>query len=81
MLSEPGVDFTGGQFLLVENRPWQQAIGTVVDIPQGAFILFPTNERPVQGTRSVMRASMRHGVSRVTSGLRETLGIIFHDEA
>tara|TARA_R110002096_G_scaffold392176_2_gene587088 strand:- start:619 stop:1323 length:705 start_codon:yes stop_codon:yes gene_type:complete len=81
MLSQPGEDFTGGQFLLVENRPRQQAIGTAVDIPQGAFILFPTNERPVQGSRSILRASMRHGVSRVLSGERYTLGVIFHDAA
>ncbi|HKK28981.1 MAG TPA: 2OG-Fe(II) oxygenase [Alphaproteobacteria bacterium] len=81
MLSRPGEDFTGGQFLLVENRPRQQAIGTAVDIPQGAFVLFPTNERPVRGARSMMKASMRHGVSRVLSGERCTLGLIFHDAA
>ncbi|MCA8927466.1 MAG: 2OG-Fe(II) oxygenase [Alphaproteobacteria bacterium] len=81
MLSRPGQDFGGGQFLLVENRPRQQAIGTAVDIPQGSFILFPTNERPVQGARSILRASLRHGVSRVIWGERHTLGLIFHDAA
>lgn len=81
MLSRPGEDFGGGQFLLVENRPRQQAIGTAVDLPQGCFILFPTNERPVQGARSILRASLRHGVSRVTRGERYTLGLIFHDAA
>lgn len=81
MLSRPGEDFGGGQFLLVENRPRQQAIGTAVDLPQGCFILFPTNERPVQGARSILRASLRHGVSQVTRGERFTLGLIFHDAA
>lgn len=81
MLSRPGDDFTGGQFMLVENRPRQQAIGAAVDIPQGCFILFPTNERPVRGARGYMKASMRHGVSKVHSGHRHTLGLIFHDAA
>ncbi len=81
MLSRPGKDFAGGQFLLVENRPRQQAIGTAVDIPQGCFILFATNERPVQGARRLLRASVRHGVSRITHGQRFTLGLIFHDAA
>lgn len=81
MLSEPGRDFSGGQFLLVENRPRQQAIGAAVYIPQGAFILFATNERPVQGARGYMKASVRHGVSKVLSGERYTLGVIFHDAA
>lgn len=81
MLSKPGESFSGGQFLLVENRPRQQAIGTAVDIPQGCFILFPTNERPVHGARGYVKASMRHGVSKVVSGERFTLGIIFHDAA
>lgn len=81
MLSKPGESFTGGQFLLVENRPRQQAIGTAVDIPQGCFILFPTNERPIQGARGYVKASMRHGVSKVVSGERFTLGLIFHDAA
>jgi hypothetical protein len=81
MLSEPGTSFTGGEFLLVENRPRQQAIGAAVNIPQGAFILFATNERPVKGARGYMKASVRHGVSKVLSGERYTLGIIFHDAA
>jgi len=81
MLSRPGADFEGGQFLLVENRPRQQAIGTAVDIPQGCFIIFPTNERPVQGARRMLCASLRHGVSRIARGERHTLGLIFHDAA
>jgi hypothetical protein len=81
MLSRPGEDFSGGHFLLVENRPRQQAIGAAVDIPQGCFILFPTNERPVLGARGYFKAGMRHGVSKVLSGERYTLGIIFHDAA
>lgn len=81
MLSEPGRDFSGGEFMLVENRPRQQAIGAAVNIPQGAFIVFATNERPVLGARGYMKASVRHGVSKVLSGERYTLGIIFHDAA
>ena len=81
MLNRPGQDFHGGQFLLVENRPRQQAIGSAVDIPFGALIIFATNERPVPGARTTFRASMRHGVSKVTAGQRYTLGIIFHDAA
>lgn len=81
MLSRPGVDFTGGQFLLVENRPRQQAIGSAVDIPPGCFLIFSTNERPVMGSRGYLKASMRHGVSKVHSGERYTLGIIFHNAA
>lgn len=81
MLSDPGNDFSGGEFLLVENRPRQQALGTAVSIPQGAFILFATNERPVQSARGYMKASVRHGVSKVLTGERYTLGIIFHDAA
>jgi len=81
MLSVPGADFTGGQFLLVENRPRQQAIGTALEIPQGCFVIFPTNERPIMGSRGYYKASMRHGVSRVLSGYRYSLGIIFHDAA
>jgi uncharacterized protein len=81
LLSCPGEDFTGGEFMLVENRPRQQAIGDVVSLEQGGFVLFATNERPVPGARSMVRASVRHGVSRVTSGERYTLGLIFHDAA
>ena len=81
MLSRPGKDFEGGEFLLVENRPRQQSIGTAVRLRQGQAVIFPVAERPVEGTRSILRAQMRHGVSRITRGERYTLGIIFHDAA
>jgi len=79
MLSQRGKDFEGGEFLLVENRPRQQARGIVLNPDQGDVILFPVSDRPVQGKRGILRASMRHGVSPITSGQRWALGIIFHD--
>lgn len=79
LLSEPGRDFTGGEFLLVEQRPRAQSRGEVVPLQQGQAVLFPVHHRPVQGTRGEYRVTMRHGVSRVRSGVRHTLGIIFHD--
>jgi len=79
MLSAPGEDFTGGEFLLVENRPRQQSIGRVLNPAQGELLIFPVNDRPVQGARGYLRAAMRHGVSEITSGERTTLGIILHD--
>ena len=79
MLSRPGVDFTGGEFLLVENRPRQQALGRALAPQQGELVIFAVDERPVQGKRSTLRASLRHGVSEIESGRRFTLGIIFHD--
>lgn len=81
LLSEPGVDFTGGEFLLVEQRPRMQSRGEVVALEQGEAVIFPVRHRPVRGTRGVYRVTMRHGVSRVRSGIRQTLGIIFHDAA
>jgi hypothetical protein len=81
MLSAPGVDFQGGEFLLVENRPRQQSIGRVLNPAQGELLIFPVNDRPVQGARGYLRAAMRHGVSEISSGERTTLGIIFHDAA
>jgi uncharacterized protein len=81
LLSEPGTDFTGGEFLLVEHRPRAQSRAEVVPLAQGEAVIFPVHHRPVQGTRGCYRVSMRHGVSRVRSGLRQTLGIIFHDAA
>lgn len=81
LLSRPGVDFTGGEFLLVENRPRRQASGEVVSLAQGNMLIFPVSERPVAGKRGPQRATMRHGVSRVRSGERYTLGVIFHDAA
>ncbi len=79
LLSRPGVDFTGGEFLLVENRPRMQARADAIALELGEGIIFPTRERPVASVRGVARAQLRHGVSVVRSGERTTLGIIFHD--
>jgi hypothetical protein len=79
LLAEPGRDFEGGEFLLVEQRPRQQSRGEAVALAQGEAIVFPTRERPVAGSRGVHRAVMRHGVSTLRRGERTTLGIIFHD--
>lgn len=80
-LSRPGVDYTGGEFLLVEQRPRAQSRGEAIATEQGEIIIFATRERPVAGARGYYRVKMRHGVSRVRSGLRYTLGVIFHDAA
>lgn len=80
-LHAPGRDYDGGEFLLLENRPRQQSIGNAVAIPQGAAVIFPTAERPAPGARGFVKAGMRHGVSRLRSGARLTLGLIFHDAA
>jgi hypothetical protein len=74
-------DFAGGQFVLVEGRPRQQSRAHVIDLDPGAFLIFPTRQRPVQGTRGFYRAAMRHGVATLLAGERTTLGIIFHDAA
>jgi hypothetical protein len=79
LLSRPGEDFAGGEFLLVEQRPRRQSKGEVVPLSQGDAVVFPVSHRPVAGTRGHYRVTMRHGVSRVRSGQRFTLGIIFHD--
>ena len=81
LLSRPGEDFAGGEFLLIEQRPRRQSKGEVVPLRQGDAVLFPVNHRPVAGTRGYYRVTMRHGVSRVRSGSRFTLGVIFHDAA
>jgi uncharacterized protein len=81
LLSAPGEDFTGGEFLLVEQRPRAQSRGEVVPLRQGEAVIFPVHHRPVEGSRGPYRATMRHGVSRLHSGQRYTLGIIFHDAA
>jgi len=81
LLSRPSVDFTGGEFVLTEQRPRMQSRVEVVDLEQGDAVVFPVQQRPVQGTRGVYRVNMRHGVSRLRSGTRHTLGIIFHDAA
>jgi hypothetical protein len=79
LLSAPGVDFTGGEFVLTEQRPRMQSRAEVVPLRQGEAVVFPVHHRPVQGTRGVYRVNMRHGVSRLRSGRRYTLGVIFHD--
>ena len=79
LLSEPGQDFTGGEFVLTEQRPRMQSRAEVVPLTQGDGVVFAVHHRPVQGTRGVYRVNMRHGVSRLRSGRRHTLGIIFHD--
>jgi hypothetical protein len=79
LLSEPGCDFTGGEFVLTEQRPRMQSRAEVVPLAQGQAVIFPVRQRPKQGTRGVHRVNMRHGVSRLRSGERLTLGIIFHD--
>jgi hypothetical protein len=79
LLSEPGEQFTGGEFVLTEQRPRQQSRPEVVPLRRGDAVVFPVRERPVQGRNGWHRRSMRHGVSRLRSGLRFTLGLIFHD--
>jgi hypothetical protein len=81
LLSAPGEDFSGGEFLLVEQRPRAQSRGEVVRLKQGEAVIFPVHHRPVEGTRGAYRVTMRHGVSRLHCGHRFTLGIIFHDAA
>jgi uncharacterized protein len=79
LLSRPAKDFTGGEFVLTEQRPRMQSRAEVVPLTQGEAVIFPVHHRPIAGTRGVYRVNMRHGVSRVRSGHRHTLGIIFHD--
>jgi uncharacterized protein len=81
LLSEPGKDFTGGEFVLTEQRPRTQSRVEVVPLGQGEAVIFAVNVRPARGSRGYYRVAMRHGVSRVRSGSRYTLGIIFHDAA
>ena len=79
LLSQAGGDFTGGEFVLTEQRPRMQSRAEVVPLAQGEGVIFPVHHRPVRGTRGIYRVNMRHGVSRLRSGHRHTLGIIFHD--
>ncbi|HXJ79919.1 MAG TPA: 2OG-Fe(II) oxygenase [Candidatus Methylomirabilis sp.] len=79
LLSRPGEDFTGGEFVLVEQRPRRQSRADVVPLGRGDAVIFPVRYRPVPGTRGAYRVNMRHGVSRLRSGHRFTVGIIFHD--
>jgi hypothetical protein len=81
LLSEPGQDFTGGEFVLTEQRPRMQSRPEVVPLRQGDAVAFAVHHRPVPGTRGIYRVKLRHGVSRLRSGSRHTLGIIFHDAA
>ncbi len=80
-LTEPETDFSGGEFILVEQRPRAQSRAIVVTPRQGDAVIFPVHHRPGAGTRGAYRLTMRHGVSRVHAGRRQTLGIIFHDAA
>ncbi len=79
LLSEPGKDFTGGEFVLTEQRPRIQSRAEVVPLRQGDAVAFAVHNRPVQGSKGNYRVNLRHGVSRVRSGMRHTVGIIFHD--
>ena len=79
LLSEPGRDFSGGEFVLTEQRPRMQSRAEVVPLRQGDAVAFAVHHRPVQGTRGMYRVNLRHGVSRIRSGRRHTAGIIFHD--
>ncbi|MEU7853437.1 2OG-Fe(II) oxygenase [Nonomuraea sp. NPDC049141] len=80
-LDQPGEDYTGGEFLLVEQRPRAQSRGTVTLLPQGRGLIFTTRDRPVKSSRGWSASPVRHGVSTVRSGLRHTLGLVFHDAA
>lgn len=79
VLSRPGVDFSGGEFVLVEQRPRAQSRAHVLDPAQGAFVVFPTHHRPNRGRNGYHRIALRHGVSTLHSGSRTALGVIFHD--
>jgi uncharacterized protein len=79
VLSEPGVDYEGGEFVLLEQRPRAQSRAHVVAAPRGAFVIFPTHHRPQQGARGHYKVGLRHGVSTISRGSRTALGIIFHD--
>ncbi|WP_428486972.1 2OG-Fe(II) oxygenase [Rhodopila sp.] len=81
LLNAPDKDFTGGEFILVEQRPRAQSRPAVVPLRQGEAVIFPVHHRPGLGTRGAYRLTMRHGVSRIRSGQRHTLGLIFHDAA
>jgi hypothetical protein len=81
LLADPGADFTGGEFVLTEQRPRQQSRAMVVPLAKGDGVVFAVNSRPVKGSRGDYQVKMRHGVSRLFTGQRHTLGIIFHDAA
>jgi hypothetical protein len=79
ILSEPGIDFEGGEFVLMEQRPRAQSRAHVLKPPRGAFVIFPTKQRPNKGKTGYHRVGMRHGVATVTRGQRTAMGVIFHD--
>jgi hypothetical protein len=79
LLSQPGADFTGGEFVMTEQRPRMQSRAEVIPLSQGDAAVFAVHQRPVTGTRGTYRVTMRHGMSRLRSGLRHVLGVIFHD--
>ena len=79
LLSRPGQDFQGGEFVLTEQRPRRQSRVEVVPLARGDAVVFPVQQRPVAGQRGMSRAQLRHGVSRVRAGQRYTLGVIFHE--
>jgi hypothetical protein len=81
LLSDPGADFTGGEFIMTEQRPRMQSRPMVVQLRHGDGVIFAVHNRPVQGARGAYRVTLRHGVSRIRSGHRHTVGIIFHDAA
>ena len=79
LLSQPGIDFTGGEFVLTEQRPRMQSRADVVPLQQADAVAFAVHNRPVRGSKGTYRVNLRHGVSRVRSGMRHTVGLIFHD--
>jgi uncharacterized protein len=79
LLSQPGADFSGGEFVLTEQRPRMQSRPEVVPLQQGDAVVFAVHHRPVRGAHGIYRVNMRHGVSRIRNGHRHTVGIIFHD--
>jgi hypothetical protein len=81
LLAEPGEDFAGGEFVMTEQRPRMQSRAMVLDLRRGDAAVFAVRQRPVRGTRGTYRVNLRHGVSRIRTGRRHTLGIIFHDAA
>jgi hypothetical protein len=81
LLDRPGIDFEGGELILIEQRPRRQSTPRVLPLTQGAFAVIPVKERPVQSLRGSARVQVRHGVSQVRGGMRHTLGLIFHDAA
>jgi hypothetical protein len=81
LLSRPGEDFTGGEFVMTEQRPRMQSRAEVAPLTRGEGVVFTVNQRPMKGSRGIYRVAMRHGVSRIRSGSRYTAGVIFHDAA